>query len=129
MEQLFNKWAKIKITDKQVKKLVQLAMAPNKETIKNLQTGKQDEFSSVFNNMIENVLEYTGTNPSQQLETTKGTLFGAYNGVTGYFQNVRNYKDTESKFKSIMKGNALGKAQATFDLCRDFAQIGVNALN
>jgi hypothetical protein len=63
------------------------------------------------------------------METTKGSLFGAYNAVTGYFQNVKSYKDTETKFKSIMTGNALGKAQATFDLCREFAHIGVNALN
>ncbi|RYG07629.1 MAG: DUF945 domain-containing protein, partial [Chitinophagaceae bacterium] len=82
MEDVFNQWAKVKITDKQVKKLVQIAMAPNKETLQNLQIGKQDEFSSVFTNMVDNVLEYTATSPTQQMETTKGTLFGAYNGVT-----------------------------------------------
>ncbi|MES2416658.1 MAG: DUF932 domain-containing protein [Bacteroidota bacterium] len=129
MEQIFNQWAKVKITDKQVKKLVQMAMAPNRETLENLQKGRQDEFSSVFNNMVENVLEYSQTCPTQQMETTKGTLFGAYNSVTGFFQNVKSYKDTETKFKSIMSGNALGKAQATFDLCNDFAKVGVNALN
>lgn len=129
MEGVFNQWARVKITDKQVKKLVQIAMAPNRETLQNLQTGKQDELSSVFTNMVENVMEYTATSPTQQMETTKGTLFGAYNGVTGYFQNVKSYKDTETKFKSIMTGYALGKAQATFDLCNDFAKIGVNALN
>lgn len=129
MEGIFNQWSKVKITDKQVKKLVQIAMAPNKETLHNLQIGKKDEFSTVFTNMVDNVLEYTATSPSQQMETTKGTLFGTYNGVTGYFQNVKSYKDTETKFKSIMAGNALGKAQATFDLCSDFAKNGVNALN
>ncbi|ARS42638.1 hypothetical protein CA265_24430 [Sphingobacteriaceae bacterium GW460-11-11-14-LB5] len=129
MEGVFNQWSKVRITDKQVKKLVQIAMAPNKETLQNLQTGKKDEFSSVFTNMVDNVLEYTATSPTQHMETTKGTLFGAYNGVTGYFQNVKNYKDTETKFKSIMAGNAFGKAQTTFDLCNEFAQIGVNALN
>jgi len=129
MEGVFNQWSKVRITDKQVKKLVQIAMAPNKETLQNLQTGKQDEFSSVFTNMVDNILEYTATNPTQQMETTKGSLFGAYNAVTGYFQNVKSYKDTETKFKSIMTGNALSRAQATFDLCNDFAIVGVNALN
>lgn len=129
MEGVFNQWARVKITDRQVKKLVQIAMAPNKETLRNLQIGKHDEFSSVFTNMVDNVLEYTATSPTQQLDTTKGTLFGTYNGVTGYFQNMKSYKDTETKFKSIMTGNALGKAQATFDLCNEFAKIGVNALN
>lgn len=129
MEQIFNRWARVKITDKQVKKLVQMAMAPNKETLENLQKGKHDEFSSVFNNVVDKVLEYSASSPTQQMETTKGTLFGTYNSVTGYFQNVKNYKTEEAKFNSIMSGNALGKAQATFDLCADFAKIGVNALN
>lgn len=56
------------------------------------------------------------------METTAGTVFGAYNAITGYFQNVRNYKDGEAKFKSIIEGNAKLKGQTAFDLCRDFAQ-------
>ena len=44
--------------------------------------------------------------PTQQMETTAGTLFGAYNAVTGYYQNVRNFKDGDAKFKSIMDGKA-----------------------
>lgn len=129
MEGLFNLWSNVKITDKQVKKLVQIAMAPNKETLQNLQMGKKDEFSSMFTNTVDNVLEYTATSPTQQMETKKGTLFGTYNAVTGYFQNVKSYKDTETKFKSIMTGNALGRAQIAFNLCHDFSKIGVNALN
>ena len=129
MEQLFNHWSKVKITDKQVKKLVQMAMAPNKETLENIIKGKKDEFSRVFNNVVDKVLEYSASSPTQQMETTKGTLFGTYNSVTGYFQNVKNYKTDEAKFNSIMSGGALGRAQATFDLCNDFARIGVNALN
>lgn len=129
MEQLFNQWAKVKITDKQVKKLVQMAMAPNKEMLENIIKGNKEEFSSVFNNVVDKVLEYSESSPTQQMETTKGTLFGTYNSVTGYFQNVKNYKTDEAKFNSIMSGGALGRAQATFDLCNDFARIGVNALN
>jgi hypothetical protein len=126
MEQLFNHWSKVKITDKQVKKLVQMALAPNKETLDNLKNGRQDEFSSVFNNMVDKVLEYSSTSPTQQIDTTKGTLFGAYNAVTGYFQNVKSYKNDAAKFNSIMSGNALGKAQSTFDLCNEFASRGFN---
>lgn len=129
MEQLFNHWSKVKITDKQVKKLVQMAMAPNKEMLENIIKGKKDEFSSMFNNVVDKVLEYSAISPTQQMETTKGTLFGTYNSVTGYFQNVKNYKTDEAKFNSIMAGGALGKAQTTFDLCNDFAKVGVNALN
>ncbi|MGY3053839.1 hypothetical protein ACVWYG_002040 [Pedobacter sp. UYEF25] len=65
-------------------------MAPDKETLHNLQIGKQDEFSSLFTNMVDRVLEYSVTSPTQQKETKKGSLFGVYNCVTGYFQNVKS---------------------------------------
>lgn len=129
LEQVFNHWSTVKITDRQVKKLVQLAMAPNKETLAHIRQGKQDEFSSVFNNTVSSVMEYALTNPTQQEATTKGTLFGAYNAVTGYFQNVRNFKDEETKFKSIMYGTGLQRSQIAFDLCQSFAKNGVEALN
>jgi len=129
LEGLFNHWSTIRITDGEVKKLIQLAMVPNKEVLANLQKGLQDELSTCFTNMCENAYGYAFSNPSQQLETTKGTLFGAYNAVTGYFQNVRNYKDGEAKFKSIMGGTAQIKAQKAFDLCADFSKLGADALH
>ncbi|TKC06824.1 DUF945 domain-containing protein [Pedobacter polaris] len=58
--------------------------------------GEIDEFSSVFNNVVDKVLKYSESSPTQQMETTKGTLFGTYNSVTGYFQNVKNYKTDEA---------------------------------
>jgi hypothetical protein len=47
--------------------------------------------------MCDSVYEYAMTSPSQQTETTKGTVFGAYNAITGYFQNVRSYKHVKRK--------------------------------
>jgi phage/plasmid-like protein (TIGR03299 family) len=126
LEEVFNHWAKIRITDQAVKKLIQVAMAPNKEVLQSLQSGKQDELSTTYNNMVSSVMEYALTSPTQQEATTKGTLFGAYNSVTGYFQNVRNYKDDESKFKSIMYGTGLQRSQSAFDLCAEFAKNGLN---
>jgi len=122
LEEVFNHWSKVRITDRQVKRLVQLAMAPNKGTLNNLKTNKQDDFSSAYTNIENNVLEYALTSPTQQEVSTKGTVFGAYNAVTGYFQNVRNYKDDEYKFKSIMYGTGLQRSQTAFDLCGSFAK-------
>ncbi|RZJ84321.1 MAG: DUF945 domain-containing protein [Chryseobacterium sp.] len=129
MEELFNSWAKIHITDSEVKKLVQIAMAPNKETLQNLQSKRYEELSSIYNNSVSAVLDYAGSHESQQDYTTKGTLYGVYNAVNGYFQNVRNYKDDESKFKSIMYGTALQRNQTAFDLCQGFAKSGLKAFN
>ncbi|MEP6749420.1 MAG: DUF932 domain-containing protein, partial [Bacteroidota bacterium] len=73
---------------------------------------------------------YALSSPSQHGETTEGTVFGAYNAVTGYFQNVRAYKDDEAKLKSILfGGTAQMRTQSTFNLCTAFAKSGSDALS
>lgn len=130
LEGIFNQWAKIHITDPEVKKLIQLALAPNKEVLQNIQAGKVDELSSCFINMSDAAFEYAMTNESQQLVTTKGSLYGAYNAVTGYFQNVRSYKNEEEKLKSLFfKGTGQLRTQQAFILCEEFAKgrlMGIN---
>jgi hypothetical protein len=93
LDSIFNRWTKVKVTDPELLRLIQLAMVPNKEVLDNIEKGQYDELSTCFNNMCNSVFEYAMSSPTQQTETTRGTLFGAYNAVTGYFQNVRNYKD------------------------------------
>ncbi|RBQ12025.1 DUF932 domain-containing protein [Pedobacter miscanthi] len=122
MEQVFNHWAGLRISDDEVKKLIQIAMAPNREILGKLKNGTVDEASSVYKNIVDDVFGYAMANPSQVLDTTKGTLFGAYNAVTGYYQNVRKFKDGESKFKSILEGTAKQRGQAAFDLCLDLGR-------
>ncbi|GAA5089308.1 hypothetical protein GCM10023210_13960 [Chryseobacterium ginsengisoli] len=125
MEGIFNQWAKVKVNDVEVKKLIQLALCPNKETLKHLQNGNDDEISTVFKNTVEDAFAYAMMSDTQMMETTKGTLFGAYNAVTGYFQNVRSYKDNEAKLQSIiMGGTAQLKAQKAFELCTAFSTSG-----
>ncbi|HTM93161.1 MAG TPA: DUF932 domain-containing protein [Flavisolibacter sp.] len=129
LEGAFNHWTKVRITDGQVKKLIQLAMVPNKEVFQKLQSGNVDELSTHYTNVCDAAYEYAVSNPSQQLETTKGTVFGAYNAITGYFQNVRTYKDDEAKLKSLLfGGTAQLRTERAFHLCEDFANKGEAAL-
>ena len=129
LEGIFNQWAKVRICDAEVKKLIQLALCPNKETLDALKKGAEDELSTVFKNTVEDAFAYAMIAETQQMDTTKGTLFGAYNAVTGYYQNVRNYKDDESKLQSIvMGGTAQAKAQRAFELCSLFAKDGADVL-
>ncbi len=123
LEEIFNRWTKISITDSEVKKLIQMALVPNKEVLQNIQAGKDDELSTCFKNMTDAAFEYAMTNETQQLETTKGSLFGAYNGVTGYFQNIRTYKNDETKLKSLLfGGTGQMRTQKAFNLCEHFAK-------
>jgi phage/plasmid-like protein (TIGR03299 family) len=127
---IFNQWAKISVTDAEVKKLIQLALCPNKETLNLIKKGAEDEISTVFKNTVDDAFAYAMASESQQMETTKGTLFGAYNAVTGYYQNVRKYKDSEAKLQSIvMGGTAQLKSQKAFELCTSFVTGGAEILN
>ena len=129
LEAIYNRLSRVRISDPELKRLIQVAMAPNKETLENLRLGREDLLSCNYTNIVSSVFDYAMTSPNQQEETVKGTLFGAYNAVTGYFQNVRNYRDNESKFKSILYGTGLQKGQTTFYLCAEFAKHGKLAFN
>ena len=130
LEDIFNNWAKVKVADNEIKKMIQFALCPNRETLQHLKAGNDDEISTVFKNTVEDAFAYAMTSDSQQMNTTKGTLFGAYNAVTGYYQNVRNYKDSEAKLQSIiMGGTAQLKSQKAFEICTNFQKLGVNCFN
>ena len=124
LSDIFNQWSKIRITDSNVKRLIQEAMAPNKETIDNIKKGNLDELSTVFTNVVDNAYEYAMSSLTQQTTTTKGTLFGAYNAVTGYYQNVKEFKTGEDKLKSIMFGTGLSRTQKSFTICSNYAKSG-----
>ncbi|MDR0793591.1 MAG: DUF945 domain-containing protein [Chitinophagaceae bacterium] len=130
LEQIFNQWTKVRITDSKVKKLIQLALCPNKETLDLIKKGANDDISTMFKNNVEKAFTYAMMCDTQQMETTKGTLFGAYNAVTGYYQNVRNYKNDEVKLQSIvMGGTAQLRAQKAFNLCASFVKNGASVFD
>ena len=128
LESIFNQWTKVRITDKQVLRLIQEAMSPSKEVLDNIRSGADDQLSTVFKNVCENAFMYAMSSPTQQTDTTKGTLFGFYNAVTGYYQNVRNFKTQEDKLDSILFGTGLVRSQTAFKLCEQFCKHGGDAL-
>lgn len=130
MQDIFNQWSKTPITDAQVKRLVQIAMAPGKETLDRLQMGDFEGLSTNYKNTVDKVFEYAMSSPTQLSDTTRGTVFGSYNAITGYFQNVHNFKNEEAKVDSILYGgNAQLRTQKAFNLCSDFVAIGADALS
>lgn len=130
LSDIFNHWSKVRISDHEVKKIISLSLSPSKEVTQHLKKEEYQELSSCFSNIIESAYEYAMSNDTQLMRTTEGTLFGAYNAVTGYFQNVRAYKDPQAKLKSILLGgNAQLRSQTAFNLCSDFALKGSVILN
>lgn len=118
LETLFNKWAKVRVNDAELLKLIQLAMSPNKEVFQAVATNNSSfEFSKQFDEICGNVYDYAMYSPTQQMETTAGTLFGAYNAITGYYQNVNTYKSDDAKINSILFGTGLDRTKKAFEIC------------
>jgi hypothetical protein len=129
MEGIFNQWAKVRITDKEVHKLIQMALASNSEVLGQIKDGRENELSTVFKNQCETAFSYCMEDQTQQLETTKGTVFGAYNAVTGYLQHVRSFKSEDARVKSIMMGGTASiRTQKAFEPCSAFTRYGAGSL-
>lgn len=57
-------------------------------------------------NIMSNIAVSTFNGVGQDLITTKGTVFGLYNGVTTYVSNSKSYSDYEKRFDTIINGTS-----------------------
>ena len=73
-----------------------------------------DVISSRKMNLINGLIEYLHIGVGQDMDTTKGTVWGAYNAITGYYHNIKNYKDDTSKVISLIKGDYGNKINTAF---------------
>lgn len=121
LEPIFQGMAKTYITDKETRRLITLAMAPNDLIFQAVRDKRTDfDFSKQFENIIEDVYTYCQTADTQQMPTTRGTLFGAYNAITGYYQNVKEWRNKDAKLSSLLDGTANDRSRRAFDLCQNF---------
>lgn len=74
-----------------------------------------EDISTVGRNQFQNVKQAMECGIGQDLGE-HGTAMWALNGLTTYYQNVKNYRDDEQKFINIMQGTAAAKVQKFYDL-------------
>lgn len=116
MEQVFNAMAKKPCVDSLLKEIIVKTFASDAHLDK---MGKNEDLSTRFQNIVSDVYAYAMSSNTQQMETTRGTMFGAYNAITGYIQNVKSSnQDDKGKFlNSILNGTDFNYTQKAFDLC------------
>lgn len=117
LEGIFGQMARRKATDEQYLDIILKTMTENDEEKINMYYA--NETSTRFNNMIDKVMEYGLTNDTQLTSATKNTAFGIYNAITGYYQNVHNFKSDESKLLSIDEGDAYKRQNIAFNLVKE----------
>lgn len=130
LSQIFKKWNKKynnKLPEDFVKAISNLAPIEAK-----IYSFKRDKalISMAIESAIENkIIE----NKSQQIGSDFSEFLSTHNGIKLYRNSFRigtiGNKDNDWLKLQQKRTTGVGRAQATFDLCNDFARIGVNALN
>lgn len=114
MEEVFNIMAKKNIVDSQLKELIQkIVLKPIKEEASE---EDKEKVSTRSLNKINDIYMFTQGHETQQTEATKGTLFGFLQGITGYYQHVKSYKNENDKLESILDGKAQEDSQKALNL-------------
>jgi phage/plasmid-like protein (TIGR03299 family) len=107
-----------KVSDQDMKSIITRAFL-SKEEIKTLALTGNIELSTRKTNMVDGVVQYY--HQATEIDSIRGTGFGVYNSVTGYFQNMKNFRNEEVKMKSIVLGGLSAQySQKVFDRLMKF---------
>ena len=102
-----------RVSDQDMKAIVTRAFLI-KEELKTLAVSGEVELSARKTNMIDGVVQYY--HHASEIDSIRGTGYGVYNAVAGYFQNVKEFRSEDAKMKSIILGGLSAQyAQRVFD--------------
>lgn len=105
LEKQFNLMAKKRISDSVLKELVQKVMSP--ESVANGQFKVIDpkDYSTRFNNTVDSIIDFAKNHPTQVTSEANGTVWGAYNAISGYLGHIKEYKDATHRMGTIIYGS------------------------
>jgi len=123
---IYNELFKIKVTQEQVDTYFNMLYLTKAEfalvTQTKLKYYQLDEISTKKKNTIKDVHKYYEIGVGQS--NIKGTAWGAYNAVTGYYQNVKKYTTGDKKMRDIsMEGGAFKKSADAIKLAIRMAEL------
>lgn len=113
VQDIFNQMADHKMTEGQYRDYFEAIFTPEYKTA--MTAAEEKEMSTRLKNMIEGTTQFAFTHPTQTTDAAKGTLWGAYNAVSGYYNYIKTFKSTEDKFNSQFFGVANKKMLKSFN--------------
>ena len=81
---------------------------------------KNEKVSTRSKNLVDRVYNFAKYHPTQITPSTKNTLYGAYNAVSGYFGHMKDYKSPSQRMESLSFGYASNKTNSAFTLATQF---------
>lgn len=102
--EILNAMAKKAINDDKLADYIRLVFLTPEERKRLIETGdhKAAEISTRTIGVMEEVYDFALTGVGQDKIATKGTLFGAYSGVTGWLFNKKEYRTEDSRLKNLI---------------------------
>ena len=127
MEQLFRRLAHTEMKLPDVEAFVNSVFLTTTEIAHLVEAKLKVQTSNVITtrkkNVIKEVLTYYHTGPGQA--SAVDTAWGAYNAITGYYQNVKSYSNSEKKFKDIaLEGTAVRNSKKALGIL--ISKFGLN---
>ena len=110
---IFNEMAKKKIEDDQLMAYIKEIMKP--EYKNKVSKEEEEKLSTRFQNQANSIYEFALSHPTQTTNAARGTVWGAYNAISGYYNYIHKYSGAEQKFTSQMFGNANNKILKAFN--------------
>jgi len=113
LQEALNHLSSIPISDRRAKELISRSLMSHDE-LKALVTDNNVDFSIRKNNMIKEIYHYYMT--ADNIDPIRGNAYGLYNGITGFYQNQKSFKDDDKKMLSIIDGYAYNHQNRMFSL-------------
>lgn len=118
LSDVFNQMSKVRIDEKKLLPPFIGDLYMTKEEYKAWEVNPQTEDVSVRKkNIMNDVWNYYFKGPGQDTETCKGTVFGLYNMITGYYQNSKELKNDDDRLSNNLLGSNARTVQRAFDKC------------
>jgi phage/plasmid-like protein (TIGR03299 family) len=112
VEQMFNQMLDVKMSEGDLATYFTKVLKPDYISIDGL---TQKEMSTRLQNAVDMTLDFAYNHPTQKTVETTGTLWGAYNAISGVYNYGKNYKNSEDKFNQHFFGTANKKMLKSFD--------------
>ena len=112
IEQMFNQMLDVKMSEGDLATYFTKVLKPDYISIDGL---TQKEMSMRLQNAVDMTLDFAYNHPTQNTIETTGTLWGAYNAISGVYNYGKNYKNSEDKFNQHFFGTANKKMLKSFD--------------
>lgn len=118
VQDIFNRMTDVKMTEGQYREFFESVMKTDYKDAKRSQK-QQAELSTKLKNMVDATTKFALTHHTQQTDEAKGTLWGAYNAISGYYNYIKDYSSDEQKFHSQFFGTANTKVLKAFNLASE----------